>query len=950
MKRKNYFKRVMAGVLTGVVGASTCFGMMPAAVQAKQSKQTKQTAKSAGEIALNPQIRYQTLEGWGTSLCWWGNIIGSWGDKDFNGNGTPDREEIAELAFSPEHLNLNIVRYNVGGGDKADTSIKRCEGLVPGWTVDMTGTKDGTGEFDGDTFYGKKTEQMADAGQLWMLEQANAYRKDSKDIINEVFSNSPPYYMTKSGSSTGADGNAENLKEDQREAFALYLARAAKWIDNDLKKKYGTGVDYIEPLNEPDTDYWQNGSKKQEGCIVWPGESQSEVYKAMANALNSEGLTDVEITGTDETALGKAINSFRQLDDQAKKSMTTIGAHTYSGDDNERKELRRLADSYDKGLWMSEVTKGGGGHWDGCHDSMEATNTQSQSEGIMADLKYMQSDAWVAWLLADSEYECLQTNENWGLLHAVFEADGPVPDYHTNLVNENGSKKEEVPEPGYWAITKQFYTMMQYSKYLKAGYHMIDIDDGNMCAAIAPDGSELVVVAQNFGDDRNTTVDLSMFDGAASAEVYQTSDTKSCEKIEEQDVADGVLDVSLPSKSVTTYVVKAADGKSAVCDMGAYARTVDADVVKGAEWVSDTDKFTYEGNWGESGECEGKYTTDGGTATFTFDGERALLYGTKGEGCGDVEITVDGKNPETVSLKGEGKKVDTFLFDTGKLGEGRHTVKIANAQGAENQNKLIELEKARIVTGELAGVAYEVKKADSVYTVSGVAPVLPKEVTVVTDLGEEQTKAVTWNLGGANFAQDTTLEGTVEGTSKKASIDVKVVPENMMYLVDCNNANSPSYKEMDAFADLLNETADQKYENAALWGYVEDDGHGYSAHDGDGSDSALKDIYEYGWEAADDGQSLRYVFPLRAGSYAVNFGFKEWWPQYNSTDSRPMKIVMEDGDGGQKELGTTYAYSESGNAWNDVTYSFEVSKDGNVSFEIQKTTGNKPVLSFILES
>ena len=54
-----------------------------------------------GGIKVDPFTQYQTLEGWGTSLCWWGNVIGSWGDADYNGNGVPDREEIAELAFSP---------------------------------------------------------------------------------------------------------------------------------------------------------------------------------------------------------------------------------------------------------------------------------------------------------------------------------------------------------------------------------------------------------------------------------------------------------------------------------------------------------------------------------------------------------------------------------------------------------------------------------------------------------------------------------------------------------------------------------------------------------------------------------------------------------------------------------------------------------------------------------
>ena len=77
---------------------------------------------------------------------------------------------------------------------------------------------------------------------------------------------------------------------------------------------------------------------------------------------------------------------------------------------------------------------------------------------------------------------------------------------------------------------------------------MIDIADGNMCAAVSPDGDEIVIVAQNFGNDRTTTVDLSDLNGPATAEVYQTSDAKSCEKVETQDVTDGVLDITLPKK------------------------------------------------------------------------------------------------------------------------------------------------------------------------------------------------------------------------------------------------------------------------------------------------------------------------------------------------------------------------------------------------------------------
>ncbi|MFQ7550197.1 MAG: hypothetical protein ACLRMZ_07755 [Blautia marasmi] len=68
-------------------------------------------------------------------------------------------------------------------------------------------------------------------------------------------------------------------------------------------------------------------------------------------------LDDVRITGTDETSLWNAINSFNRLDDDVKSNLETISAHTYSGSDSERRELRSIARKYDKGLWMSEVTR-----------------------------------------------------------------------------------------------------------------------------------------------------------------------------------------------------------------------------------------------------------------------------------------------------------------------------------------------------------------------------------------------------------------------------------------------------------------------------------------------------------------------------------------------------------------------------------------------------------------
>lgn len=920
MGKKKRSKKAIAGISAFVLGTSAFVPALP--------------VYGAEGISVNPQIHYQTLKGWGTSLCWWGNTIGSWGDQDFNGNGRPDREEIAELAFSPEYLNLNIVRYNVGGGDKENTSIKRCEGLVPGWTEDMTGTKDGTGEFNVEEFYSKSTEEMADAGQLWMLEQANQWRQEEGDIINEVFSNSPPYYMTKSGSSTGGyNWDKNNLKDDQYDEFAQYLARATKWVDQNLEKKYGTGVSYVEPLNEPDTNYWMDGSTKQEGCIFNTGELQSKAYREMQKALETEGLTDIQITGTDETSLWSANNSFNRLDNDVKENMTTIGAHTYSGNDSERNELRQTAQKYDKDLWMSEVTKGGGAHEEGCHESMSAVNTRSQSEGIMADLKYMQPTAWIAWLIADSEYECLQTNSNWGLLHAVFEKDGPVPDYHTNLVNSDGSKKDWVPEEGYWAITKQFYTMMQYSKYLKAGYTMIEVGDSNMCAAVSPTGDELVIVAQNFGSERNVSLDLSKFSGDMTAEVFRTSDTENCESVDVQDVSDTTLEMTLPTNSVSTAVVRANDGSS-VCNMENYSKIVDAEVVKPDEdWTKSENKFTYKGSWGDSAEefGGGKYSTEENAGvTFTFEGDQAAIYGTKAPEGAVVNVEVDGEEKGQIELTAKEKDGEVMLFDTGKLAQGTHTVTLTKADG--EGNKLLEINYARIISGEFIEDILRAESFEDIYTIAGQKPEFPKTVQVVTDKGTTKEKAVEWNVKDIDFTQDVTVYGKIEGTNKTVPVNVKVIADNIEYFVDCNSLNSPLYEKIDTLSKLKNDTPDQVYEEGS-WGYKEK----YGEYNGD-----INDHYDTGWYAY-GGQSIEYTFPLEAGTYNVDFGFKEWWREGNK--SRPMSISMTV-NGETTELGKTNTWN-GGSWWNKVSYEITCEEAADVTFTIAKAENNDPVLSFI---
>ena len=74
-------------------------------------------------IIIDVNKQYQTWDGFGTSLMWWANAMKGFEQipATISGQekGFENRyQELINLLFHPkEGLGINIVRYNVGGGD-----------------------------------------------------------------------------------------------------------------------------------------------------------------------------------------------------------------------------------------------------------------------------------------------------------------------------------------------------------------------------------------------------------------------------------------------------------------------------------------------------------------------------------------------------------------------------------------------------------------------------------------------------------------------------------------------------------------------------------------------------------------------------------------------------------------------------------------------------------------
>jgi O-glycosyl hydrolase len=417
---------------------------------------------------------------------------------------------------------MNIARYNIGGGDDpSHCHITRTDSMMPGfWTIDET-----TGEhvFDG----------TKDENQRNVLLRAKA--ACGSDFVVEAFSNSPPYYMTESGCSSGAVyASQNNLRADQVEAFAEYLVQVMLYY----KENYGIDFQSISPMNEPNTAYWEAYSPKQEGCHVSPGESQSAILLATQKALAEKGLDNILLVGTDETSTVLAARSFEKLSAEAKIAIARIDTHTYKIGLME--ELQALAVANEKNLWMSEV--------DG--DYVLGQNSGEMGAGLwlankmISDIQSLMPSAWILWQGIDN---------------------------HVSSEGYMGNQDSGMPDlsRGYWGLTvvdhdheeihltKKYYAFGQLSRYIRPGYRIFATTEKGMLAAYSDEEKKLVIVAVNV-EETEVEAGFSLggfqYDGGM-AQVIRTSQSENWAALSPIPVQQDMLRTTLAPYSITTFII-----------------------------------------------------------------------------------------------------------------------------------------------------------------------------------------------------------------------------------------------------------------------------------------------------------------------------------------------------------------------------------------------------------
>ena len=468
-------------------------------------------------IKINKMSLEQEITGWGTSACWWGQVAGK----------SENAEEIAKLLFSKEGLGLNVFRYNVGAGEKENPNSRL--------------SRDSWRSSESFLVYNEETKTYE---YDWNKDEAARHILDlalSYGCVDTVvlFANSPHYSMTVSGQASGGfTDNQSNLRKDCYDDFVDYFLDITEhFID------MGVPVKYISPINEPQWA-WGGSWVGQEGCHYEIPEVV-ELAKMFAAEIKERNL-DVKLSMAESGQVGDHAMDCADLlmaEPEVAGVMGTYAYHSYWTNDP---FLKKAFGNYlQKEYPQMEVEMS---EW--CElpcehkiDTIEAGLIMART--ISEDIALTGVNSWSSWVGVNEGGE-----------------------YADSMIGANFDCSEYV-------ISKRYYAMGHYSKFIPVGSHMVDFDisvadvkaekawwkqwiddkeynvylitnNMNVSCYKTPDGDYVAVIV-NEGGDKEIKFNMLGYDMS----VYTTDSEKNLEFTSE---SKGHKKLTVGEKSITTVV------------------------------------------------------------------------------------------------------------------------------------------------------------------------------------------------------------------------------------------------------------------------------------------------------------------------------------------------------------------------------------------------------------
>jgi O-glycosyl hydrolase len=284
-------------------------------------------------------------------------------------------------------------------------------------------------------------------------------------------------------------------------------AEYAEWVLVMLRhwRDAGREMPYYSLMNEP--GYVRSG--------YWSGAWLRDVAKILGPRIAAEGLK-TKLVVPDDFSASEAYGRLQTIlaDPDARKYVGAVAYHLYER--GAEQQVKQLAEQYGIPIWMTEYSTPGD---------------------------------WLAWaaimqqLLVDVDVSAV--DYLWGYF-------GDWDGSQLIRIRVNGSSYA-----GY-DVNRQYYVMGQYSRYVRPGAVRIASasTEPDVKVAAFVDGGTLVVVATNLGASDHT-VDAALGGGAscpAGFDAVRTSATESWTPLPAVTVDGTRFSVTLPAKSVTTFV------------------------------------------------------------------------------------------------------------------------------------------------------------------------------------------------------------------------------------------------------------------------------------------------------------------------------------------------------------------------------------------------------------
>jgi O-glycosyl hydrolase len=497
------------------------------------------SAQSIKVYVVDKNITYQEIDNFSASDAWRCHFVGKYWPQE-------KKEEIADLLFkrefdekgNPKGMALTNWRVNVGAGSYENREAKEVKNS---WNrTECFLLPDGTYDFS------------KQAGQQWFMKAAK-----ERGVNNFLFfTNSAPYFMTRSGATVSTDRNYINLQEDKFDDFARFLVNCTKHF-----RGLGYDVNYISPINEPNVEWHTNAF--QEGSFA----TKSDIYRLVAEldkVIEEEQVeTKILIPELGELKYLFEVDSAANMPDDIIHSMfykngeysvlgfknlfNCVAAHDYWTAYppkllvDIRTDLRKALEQngHQTKFWASEY----------CileknkEITMEPSPIKSINLGlyvariIHSDLALANASAWQWWT-------ALSMGE-----------DVPI-----QLLPMKDSSTESIKYDGIISPTKMFWTTANYSFFIRPGMKRIDVKPTHIVSDLEAatslmvssytDNKEIITVIINY-TDKEEQLDLKC-EKAKTGKLYVTSIDKNLEYVGEH----ALKKLSIPARSVVTVVVK----------------------------------------------------------------------------------------------------------------------------------------------------------------------------------------------------------------------------------------------------------------------------------------------------------------------------------------------------------------------------------------------------------